>query len=137
MRSVLKLSSRIKGQDCIVIVLWYCIFVEYFKNFNFFCLISDFCYIERRSAELTMYRQLSNDKYDVKNMMSESNGINNGHHLNRTASMPNSTASSLNQLRNSTVNNEDERQRLHCKNAIHLAVPMAKKVRSYHIVVTK
>ena len=77
-----------------------------------------------------MYRQLSNDKYDVKNMMSESNGINNGHHLNRTASMPNSTASSLNQLRNSTVNNEDERQRLHCKNAIHLAVPMAKKVRT-------
>merc|ERR1712223_430043 len=57
----------------------------------------------------------------------ESNEINNGHHLNRTASMPNSTASSLNQLRNSTVSNEDERQRLHCKNAIHLAVPMAKK----------
>ena len=73
-----------------------------------------------------MYRQLSKE---AKNMVSESNEINNGHHLNRTASMPNSTASSLNQLqRNSTVNNEDERQRLHCKNAIHLAVPMAKKV---------
>ena len=69
-----------------------------------------------------MYRQLS------KEAKNESIEINNGHHLNRTASMPNSTASSLNQLRNSTVSNEDERQRLHCKNAIHLAVPMAKKV---------
>ena len=72
-----------------------------------------------------MYRQLS------KEAKNESNEINNGHHLNRTASMPNSTASSLNQLRNSTVSNEDERQRLHCKNAIHLAVPMAKKVLVY------
>ena len=73
-----------------------------------------------------MYRQLS------KEAKNESNEINNGHHLNRTASMPNSTASSLNQLRNSTVSNEDERQRLHCKNAIHLAVPMAKKVCSIY-----
>ena len=85
---------------------------------------------DRRLNTYEMYRQLSKE---AKNMVSESNEINNGHHLNRSATMPNSTASSLNQLqRNSTVNNEDERQRLHCKNAIHLAVPMAKKVCSIY-----
>lgn len=60
----------------------------------------------------------------------------NGNHeappfINRTLSMPGSDAAKLQRksfMHNRTISeNEDERQRLHCKNAIHLAVPMAKK----------
>lgn len=58
----------------------------------------------------------------------------NGHEIpfiNRTQSMPGSDAARIQRksfMHNRTISeNEDERQRLHCKNAIHLAVPMAKK----------
>ena len=84
-----------------------------------------------------MYRQEGKKSSRDHGVPGEQNGSGGqiGHHLppiNRTLSMPASDGirfqrNGMSQRQARISESEEERQRLHCKNAIHLAVPMAKK----------